>query len=295
MLSAFPRADRRPHLEAFTQALSKRGWAENSNLVIDYLSAEGDASRLPAMASELISRKPDVIFAMSTPALVAVKRATQTIPTVFANVSDPVEGGFVQSIARIGGNITGFTSFEDSIGGKWLELLKEASPSLARVVVLYNSANYTSRALLKIIETSAPELSLTSSAADIHGPSDIEPAIAAFAAKPNGGLVVLPDPLTTGPLRSHVLPAALKYRLPSIQAFPYFALAGGLMSYGADDLDIYRRAGEYVARILAGEQIADLPVQNPVKFRLIVNLRTANAIGLAIPADLLALADETIE
>jgi putative tryptophan/tyrosine transport system substrate-binding protein len=295
ILSAFPTAERRLHMEAFRNALSKKSWIENSNLSIDYRTAEGDASRLPAMASDLIKLKPDAVFAMATPALVAAKRETQTIPTVFVNVSDPVDGGFVQSMARPGANITGFTSFEYSIGGKWLELLKETSPSLSRTLVLYNSVNYTSRALLQTIRASAPTLSLTVVTADIRQPSDIETAISHFASEANGGLIVLPDPATTAPLRSHILPSALKYRLPSIQTFPYFAAAGGLMSYGADDLDIYSRAGEYMARILAGEHPRDLPVQNPVKFRLIVNLKTAKAIGLTVSPNLLTRADEVIE
>jgi putative ABC transport system substrate-binding protein len=294
ILSAFAEADRRPQIDALKQSLAGGGWIEGRNLRIDYRSAQGSSEQLRTFAEELVHLKPNVIFAMATPALVAIHQLTSTIPTVFANVSDPVDGGFVASMARPGGNITGFTSFEYSIGSKWLEALKDVSPQLTRVLVLLNPENYTSRALLRTIETAAPAVNIDAVAGDVREPADIEPVITAFAAQPNGGMIVLPDPATTVP-SARIIALALQNRLPTVQTFRYFSAGGGLMSYGPDDVDNYRRAGQYVDRILKGANIAELPVQNPIKYQLVINLKTAKALGLIVPDKLIALADEVIE
>jgi putative ABC transport system substrate-binding protein len=252
------------------------------------------ASRLPALAEELAALKPNAIFAMATPALVAMRRVTRAIPIVFASVSDPVDGGFVESMAHPGGNITGFTSFEYSLGGKWLQTLKDVSPGLARVMVLLNPDNYTSRALLRTIEGAAPSVGLTVKASNVRGAADIEPGIRGFAAEPNGGMIVLPDPATTVPI-AQIISLTLLYRLPAVHTFRFFPAKGGLMSYGPDDIDIYSRAGRYVDRILRGANVGELPVQNPTKYQLVINIKTARALGLKVPDHVIALADEVIE
>jgi putative ABC transport system substrate-binding protein len=226
--------------------------------------------------------------------LVALRQETRTIPLVFVNVSDPVDGGFVQSMARPGGNVTGFTSFEYSLGGKWLEVLKEAYPPLARALVLLNPENYTSRSLLRTIESVAPAAGVRITTGTVRSPADIEAAMAAFATEPNGGVIVTPDPLTAVQ-RTQIVALASTHRLPTIHTFRFFPDAGGLMSYGTDNVDLYARAAEYVARILKGANVAELPVQNPVKYELVINLKAARAISLEIPPTLLARADEVIE
>ena len=294
ILSGFVEADRRDHIEAFKRSLAEGGWTEGRNLQIDYRSAQGDSDRLRGFAEQLVQLKPNAILAMTTPALAAIRQVTRTIPTVFVNVSDPVDGGFVASMARPAGNITGFTSFEYSLGSKWLETLKGVSPWPARVMVLLNRENYTSRALLRTIEAAAPALGISVTAADVRGAADIQSAITAFAAEPNGGMIVLPDPATTVQ-SAQIISLALMHRLPTVQAFRYFAAAGGLISYGPDDIDIYRRAGHYVDRILKGANPGELPVQNPTKYQLVINLKTAKALGLEVSDRLLTLADEVIE
>ena len=294
IISSFVERDRRQNVQAFKQSLAERGWLEGRNLRFDYLSADGDASRLRAFAEELAALKPNAIFAMATPALVAMREVTGTIPIVFVNVSDPVDGGFVASMAHPGGNVTGFTSFEYSLGGKWLQILQEVSPGLARVMVLLNRNNYTSRGLLRTIEGAAPSVGLSIVASHVKEAADIEPAITGFAAESNGGMIVLPDPATTVPI-VQIISLALLHRLPAVHTFRFFPAQGGLMSYGPDDIDIYRRAGQYVARILRGDNVWELPVQNPTRYQLVVNLKTARALGLEISPKLLAIADEVIE
>ena len=237
---------------------------------------------------------PDVVFAMSTPALAAMREVTRTIPIVFVNVGDPVESGFVASMAHPGGNITGFMSLESSLGGKWLEVLKEIAPNLARVLVLLNEENSVSRGLLRDIELGAPTLGVRVTAGQVRNEADIEPAISEFARDPDGGMIVLPDPATTVS-RARIIALAQLHRLPSVQSFRYFAAGGGLLSYGTDDVDLYRQAASYIDQILRGAKAADLPVQTPIKYRLVINLKTAKALGLEIPPTLLARADEVIE
>ena len=251
-------------------------------------------SRVQALAAEMVGTKPDVILAITTPALVALRKETSTIPLIFGNVSDPVDGGFVQSMARPGGNVTGFTSFEYSIGGKWLGLLKEAMPPLARVLVILNSDNYTSRALLHTIESVAPSVGVQVISGAVHNAAEIKSVIDNFSNDSNGGLIVLPDPLTTIN-QERITMLALKHHLPSIYQLRLFAMAGGLMSYGTDFHDLYRHVASYVDRILKGVKVGELPVQNPTKYELVINLKTAKALGIALPLTLQATADEVIE
>ena len=281
-------------IKAFKETLEAQGWVDGKNVQFDERWAQGDANRIPSLAAEMVSATPDVILAVTTPVLVALRQQTRTIPLVFVNVSDPVDGGFVESMARPGGNITGFTSFEYSIGGKWLELLNEATPSLKRVLMVLNQENYTSRALLHTITALAPSIGVQLSTARVRNYAEIETAIRGFGQIPNGAVIILPDPVMTA---NHERIAALSvsHRLPTIHPFRFFAAGGGLMSYGTDQPDLYRRAASYVDRILTGANVAELPVQNPNKYALVINLKTAKAIGITIPASLLLRADEVIE
>ena len=295
VLSGFPEnSETRKSSAAFQERLEAAGWISGRNVRIDFHYAGGNAERIRAIAAELARSAPDVILAAATPALAALHKETLTVPIVFVNVSDPVDGGFVKSMARPGGNITGFTSFEYSLGGKWAELLKEAKPSLRRVLVLLNPENYTSRSLLHTIETVAPLAGLTVMAAPVRVPADIEPAIDNFGIIPNGGIIVLPDPATTTNI-DRLLQAASRRQLPTIHAFRFFALHGGLMSYGTNNEELYRNAATYVDRILKGAEPAELPVQNPTRYNLVLNLKTAKSLGLKIPPMLLARTDEVIE
>jgi putative ABC transport system substrate-binding protein len=274
--------------------LEALGWAVGRNMHFDYVWASGDPERFRVSAAEFVATTPDVILAIATPALVALRQETRAIPIVFVNVSDPIDGGFVDSMARPGGNVTGFTSFEYSVGGKWLELLKEAVPPLARALVLLNPENYTSRSLLRTIETVAPAAKVQVSSAGVRNRFEIEAAINTFGQQPNGGMIVLPDPVTTGN-DEQIAALALALRLPTVHTFRFHTVNGGLMSYGTDVNDIYRNAAAYVDRILKGAKVGELPVQNPTKYLLVINLKTAKALGLEVPDKLLALADEVIE
>jgi putative ABC transport system substrate-binding protein len=279
---------------ALRLGLLERGWVEGRNLEIYYRWGGGDPSRLRAYAAELTALNPDVIFAAPSAALAAVQRVTRTIPVVFAQVSDPVGAGFVVSLAHPGGNITGFALFEFAVGAKWLELLKQIAPSVSRVAVLYDPATPSATGFLPLIEAAGRSFGVDIFVHSVRVTSEIEGAISALAAEPNGGLVAIPSPLITGK-RDLIISLANKSRLPAIFAFRYFAEAGGLVSYGVDNLDLYRRAASYVDRILKGEKPSDLPVQEPTKFQLVINLKTAKALGLTVPSALLAAADELIE
>jgi ABC-type uncharacterized transport system substrate-binding protein len=284
-------------LAAFRKGLDEAGWRDGRNVQIDYRWAAGDASRLQAFAKELVAPQPDVIFAVTTPAVAALLRETRTLPIVFAQVSDPVGSGFVASLARPGGNVTGFTNIniESSIGGKWLELVKQVAPAVRRVAIIYNPAtspfaNY----YLRPFEAAGPAYGVQASAAAVDSDVDIENALAALAREPGGGFAVLPDTFT-GIHREQIVSLAARYRLPAVYPFRWFAEIGGLLSYGIDSDDMFRRAGSYVDRVLKGAKPADLPVQAPVKYELVINLKTAKALGLEIPPTLLARADEVIE
>ena len=284
-------------LAAFRKGLDEAGWRDGRNVQIDYRWAAGDASRLQAFAKELVAPQPDVIFAVTTPAVAALLRETRTLPIVFAQVSDPVGSGFVASLARPGGNVTGFTNIniESSIGGKWLELVKQVAPAVRRVAIIYNPAtspfaNY----YLRPFEAAGPAYGVQASAAAVDSDVDIENALAALAREPGGGFAVLPDTFT-GIHREQIVSLAARYRLPAVYPFRWFAEIGGLLSYGIDSDDMFRRAGSYVDRVLKGAKPADLPVQAPVKYELLVNLKTARALGLEVSTTLLATADEVIE
>ena len=278
----------------FRQQLTELGWSEGRNIRTDYCSSEGDATRIRVCMTQLAATPPDVLLAIGTQALAALHQAVHSIPIVFVQVSGPVEGGFVASLAHPGGNITGFAPFESSLGGKWLELLKEIAHQLTRVLIVLNPSNPGSRGLSRTIEAAAPSLGIKVAAAGVRDIAAIEPAIKAFAREPNGGLIVLPDQVTVVN-RDLIVSLADQYRLPTVYSHRLFATAGGLVSYGTDLTEMYRRAGGYVDRILKGEKPADMPVQAPTKFELVINLKTAKALGLTVPPALLARADEVIE
>lgn len=283
-------------LAGFARQLQDLGWTDGGNLRITYRWSAGDPERMQALAKELTALQPDVIFARSTPVMRALMKQTRTIPIVFAVVSDPVGDGFIASVARPGGNATGFTNAESSLTGKWLGLLKEIMPSINRVAFIFDpkvapggGSYYTN-----LIESAAPSFAVAPTAVPVHNAVDIEGAIGDFVNKPNGGLLVLPD-ATTNLHRELIIALAARYRVPAIYAFSYIAADGGLMSYGIDVVELFRRAATYVDRILRGAKPADLPVQLPEKFQLVINLKTAAAMGLTIPTSLQLLADEMIE
>jgi putative ABC transport system substrate-binding protein len=282
------------YVKQLQQRLEELGWIEGRNSHIEYRWAAGDARKFQTQAAEMVASRPDVVVAITTPAVAALRQETRDIPLIFANMSDPVDGGYVQSMARPGGNITGFTSFEYSIGGKWVELLKEAVASLGRVLVLYNPDNYTSRALLSTVVASAPTVGVEVTSGPVRSPAEIDAAIAAFAKEGDSGLLLLPDPIIQAN-QLNITQFAAKHRLPSLHQSREFPAAGGMMSYGTDFLDLYRRAADYVDRILKGSNVGELPVQNPTKFELVINLKVARAIGVQVPPTLLARADEVIE
>jgi putative ABC transport system substrate-binding protein len=280
---------------AFRQALQELGWVEGRNFRADYRWPAGDLDRMRAIAKEFVDLKPDVMFAGNTPSVVALLRETHTIPIIFTNLSDPVGTGVVGGLASPGGNATGFAAYEYSLAGKWLEILKEIAPAVTRVAVLFNPETAPfAQHYLRFIETSAPAFGVVVNAAPIRSISEIEAAIEAQARAFGGGLIVLPDTFTFSN-RAPLIALAARHRLPAIYAVRGQAVDGGLLSYGPDTIDLYRRAAAYVNRILKGEKPADLPVQNPNKYELAINLKTAKALGLQIPDKLLALADEVIE
>jgi putative tryptophan/tyrosine transport system substrate-binding protein len=280
---------------AFRQGLQELGWVEGRNFRADYRWPSGDLDRMRAIAKEFVDLKPDVMFAGNTPSVEVLLRETRTIPIVFTNLSDPVGTGVVGSLARPGGNATGFTAYEYSLAGKWLQTLKEIAPAVTRVALLFNpdTAPYA-QYYLSYIETSAPAFGVTANAAPIRSTTEIEAAIESQAHGVGGGLVVLPDTFTFSNRAAQIALAA-RHRLPAIYALRGQAIDGGLLSYGPDTIDLYRRAAGYVDRILKGEKPADLPVQAPTKYQLVINLKTAKALGLTVPDSLLARADEVIE
>ena len=298
VLMPFSESDAEGKLElaGFAQQLQDLGWADGRNLRIDYRWSAGDPARMQTLAKELIALQPDVIFARSTPVMAALLKQTRTIPLVFAVVSDPVGEGFVASLARPGGNATGFTNAELSLTGKWLGLLKEIMPSINRVAFIFDpkvapggGSYYT-----KLVESAAPSFAMAPTAVSVHDAVGIERAIGDFANKPDGGLLVLPD-ATTNLHRELIIALAARYRVPAVYAFRYIAAEGGLMSYGVDIVELFRRAATYVDRILKGAKPADLAVQLPEKFQFTINLKTAAAMGLKIPTSLQLIANEMIE
>jgi putative ABC transport system substrate-binding protein len=282
-----------PRIAAFRQALETLGWTEHRNIQIEHRSA-GDFAQLQAYTAELVSSAPDLFVASSTPVLAALKQATRTIPIVFAVVNDPLGQGFVASLARPGGNITGFTFIDFPLIGKWLELLKEIAPGMRRATLMFNpqTAPYYPVFLREFGTAAASfaELSTT----PVHDEADIEAAVTAFARAPGGGLIGAPDPFINT-RRGLIIALAQRHRLPAIYGFRQYVTEGGLMSYGPDTADIVRRSAAYVDRILKGEKPGDLPVQAPTKFALAINLKAAKAMGLEVPPMLLARAEEVIE
>jgi putative ABC transport system substrate-binding protein len=293
VLSALEGTQGQTYFAAFKQELETLGWVDGRNVLIDFRSSGGDHERLRTLAAETTGAKPDVILAMTVPAVLALRQQSLTAPLIFTNVSDPVDGGLVASMARPGGNMTGFTSFEYSLGGKWLELLKEAVPALSRVLVIYHPDNYASRGLVRTIENVAPATQIRAIPAAVHRLSETEAAVSAFAQEPQGGLILLPDPVNSP--YSEIAALAAAHRLPTIHQSKFFASAGGLMTYGPDFLDVYRRAAGYVDRVLKGAKVGELPVQSPTKYELVINLKTAKALGLDLPWFLQQRADEVIE
>jgi putative ABC transport system substrate-binding protein len=285
----------RLRVAAFEQGLRDLGWLDGRNIRIDYRWAPDDPELLRSEAAALTAVAPDVILATSTPVLAALRQATSTLPILFVQVTDPVGGGFVPNLARPGGNITGFTSFEFTIGGKWLQTLKEVAPAVTRVATVFNprTAPYA-EAFLRPIEAAAWTFAVAAIAAPATDASAIEAAVTAFARTPGGGLIVLPD-VSTVNHRDLIIALAARHRLPAIYPYRFYAVSGGLLSYGSDMADVFRRTAGYIDRILKGEKPADLPVQAPTKFETVVNLKTAKALGLDTSPMLLARADEVIE
>ncbi len=298
VLMSYPESDSEAQLEfaAFLQELLKLGWADGRNLRTDTRwTSPTDAAAMNRSAQELVALQPEIIIASTTPATAALLQQTRTIPIVFATVGDPIGSGFVASFGRPGGNVTGFTTVEGPLGGKYVEMLKEIAPRVVRVSAMFNpaAAPYAEK-FLSPFKTAAQSLGVTASASAVHDASEIEPIISALARKPNGGLVVMPDSFTLAH-RSEVTSLAARYRLPTVYPWRSFAEIGGLLSYGVDLVDNFRRAATYADRILKGEKPGDLPVQAPVKFELVINLKTAKTLGLIIPPLLLATADAVIE
>jgi putative ABC transport system substrate-binding protein len=281
-------------LSAFTQALADLGWTDGRNVRMDLRWAGGDTNRMRALAQELVGLQPDVILANNTPATAALQRETRTIPIVFVNVADPVANGLVARLDRPGGNITGFAYYEASLGGKWLDLLLEIAPGLKRAAIMFNPDTATASAFMPSLETAARSLKVAPIITPVHTDAEIETAIIALGREPGGGLVVLPD-VFLGAHRAPIISAAARNKVPTIYWLSGFAREGGLLSYGPDAVDLYRRAASYVDRILRGAKPADLPVQLPTKFEMAVNLKTAKALGLAVRPSILLRADEVIE
>jgi putative tryptophan/tyrosine transport system substrate-binding protein len=282
-------------IAAFLQGLQERGWSVGRNVRIDYRWAVGDAERSRKYAAELVALAPDAILAAGGAVVAPLLQATRTVPIVFVQTPDPVGAGFVASLARPGGNATGFSIFEFGISGKWLELLKEIAPRVTRAAVVRDLALAAGSGQLGAIQSVAPSFGVELSPIDVRGADEIEHAITAFArSSTNSGLIVTGSALATVH-RDLIIALAARHRLPAVYPVRVFATGGGLISYGPDSIDPYRQAAGYVDRILRGEKPADLPVQTPTKYELVINLKTAKALGLEVPPTLLARADEVIE
>jgi len=279
---------------AFLQGLQELGWSEGRNLRIDYRWGVGDNDRHRANAAELAALGPDVILAHGSPIVRQLQRATRTVPIVFVSVADPVGGGFAASLARPGGNATGFMILEYGLGGKWLELLKQIAPRVTRAGVIRDPDQPSGAGQLGAIQSVAPSLGVEVTPIGVSDVGEIERGVAAFARTANGGLIVTATAL--GAIhRDPIVALAARHRLPAVYPYRFFVTRGGLFSYGPDTVDQYRRAAGYVDRILKGEKPADLPVQAPTRYELVINLKTAKALGLTVPDTLLARADEVIE
>jgi ABC-type uncharacterized transport system substrate-binding protein len=287
---------RQSFVSAFTQALADLGWRDGNNIRIDYRWGAGDSDRIRSFARELVELQPDLIVGHTTPVVAALRQQTRTTPIVFIQVSDPVGSGFITSFAEPGGNVTGFTNLESSMSSKLIELLKEVAPGISRIALLFNpeTAPTGGSYFLRPVEAAAPALKVKIIPAAVHDATEIDTAITALAREPGAGLIVMPDVFVLAH-REQLLALTEQHRLPAAYAYRLFAASGGLMSYGTDLVDLFRRAAPYVDRVLKGANPGELPVQQPIKFELVINLKTAKALGLDVPDKLLALADEVIE
>src|SRR6478672_803272 len=289
-------AEARSRITAFLQALQELGWTEGRTVQIDLRWGGRSPESIAEQARELTQLKPDVIFTGPTNALIPLQKETRTIPIVFATVSDPLGQGFVQSLARPNGNITGFSNLEYSLIGKWLQLLKEAAPGVTQVGLMISTLNASSLKWYQMFKAVAPTLAIEPIDAPIGTEAEIEPTIKSLAHRPNSALIVAGDTLVEAPAaRQTIIDLTAKHRLPAVYGVQSFAPEGGLLVYGIDPIDPYRRAASYVDRILKGEKPGDLPVQRPTKFRFVVNLKTAKALGIELSPTLVATADEVIE
>ena len=297
VLMSYPESDPegQAFVTAFREGLQKLGWTEGRTIRIDTRWAALDKESMQRFAKELVALQPDLILSQGTPTTAALLQHTRTIPIVFANVSDPVGSGLVASFPRPGGNVTGFINMEPTMAGKWLELLKEIAPRVNRVAFLFNPATAPyAEYYLNSFKAAAPSFAVQAIVAPVRDASKLEPAIAAQARTPNGGLIMMPD-VFLNVHRAEVTSLAARYRLPAVYSRRFFTELGGLLSYGNDQVDIYRRAAAYVDRILKGEKPSELPVQAPVKFELVINLKTAKVLGFDVPMSLQQRADAVIE
>jgi putative ABC transport system substrate-binding protein len=284
----------RDYVGAFRESLAKLGWIDGQNIQIDIRWQSGEAGRLQADVVDALGLSPDVIVCGGTTVTTELRRRTNTTPIVFVTVGDPLAAGRVQNLAHPGGNVTGFTSIESSIGGKWLELLKEIAPHVDHALLLFDPQNPTWQFYVPAIEAAAASLGMQLTAARVNNATEIEPAIGAFEGKSNAGMIVLGGPF----IRAHrelIITLAAKYRLPAMYGAQAYVSSGGLMSYGTDPVGSYRQAASYVDRIFKGARPRDLPIQQPTKFELKINLKTAKALGLDVPLHLQQIADEVIE
>jgi putative tryptophan/tyrosine transport system substrate-binding protein len=294
MPSAADDPEGQARITAFLQALQQLGWSDGHNVRIDIRWTAGNADNIVKYAAELVALAPDVILAGGTPILGPLLRATRTVPIVFVHVPDPVGAGFVDSLARPGGNATGFTPYEYGIGAKWLELLKEAAPRMTRAAVIRDPDLSAGIGLWGVIQAMAPSVAVEVIPVNLRYNGEIERAVAAFARSSNGGMIVTGSALALLH-RDLIIALAARHKLPAVYYDRFFVTGGGLMSYGPNLVNQYRQSADYIDRILKGKKPADLPVQAPTKYELVINLKSAKALGLEVPATLLATADETIE
>ena len=296
VLFARAQNDGQVHAQVFEQEMQKLGWSKDHNVRFDYRWAAGDPEHISTFAKEVVDARPDVIVGHTTAAVAALLRETRTIPIVFIGVTDPIGSGFVTSLSRPGGNVTGFVDLEPSLGSKWVELLKQMVPNLTRLGCIFNPATAAGGGAyyMSSVETAASSLGVQAVAAPARNADEIERVLTSLAGDPAAGLVVMPD-IFNGIHRTLIISTANRLRVPAVYAFRFFATGGGLASYGVDLTDLFRRGAVYTDRVLRGALAADLPVQLPTKFELVINLKTAKDLGLEVPPSLLARADEVIE